>query len=96
MKNIESKKSLKDLANSEEDCNKLSIAIYGVPFNPPVKGWYGGKSKHFSIETGSISEYGATLTVYLDGNITQSSMYGKANVFKIVDEIRKLGYDYQE
>lgn len=90
-------KLLSDLADNEEDCNKLALAIYGKPMQPPVRGFMknGGNGDWFSIETGGKNEYGATLTVYKDGKIVQSGMHGKANIFKIVDEIRNLGYDVQ-
>jgi len=89
-----SKMPLQELANNPEDCNKLCKAIFGVEWSPPVRGWYSGKSKAFSICAEFKDRYHAEITIHLDGQITQSGMHGKANVFKIVDTVRKLGYDF--
>ena len=87
-------KSLRDLANNQEDCGKLFLATHGIDWEPPVRGWYSGTSKHFTICGIYPDRYHADLTIHLDGLITQGGMHGKVNLFKVVDEIRKLGYDF--
>ena len=88
------KKPLADLANNPDDCNKLCNAIFGIDWSPPIRGWYSGASGNFSIVAEFKDRYHGTITIHLNGQITQSGMHGKVNIFKIVDEIRKLGYDY--